>query len=236
MVEHQAGMPLLMQPRSGHSSDAHEFGQVIRNHLAHLRTTYGSTYLVADSALSSADNLQKLVETQLKWIPRVPATLGEAQAVLTQADPQTMAPLQEGYRFRVVPSTSGGVAQRWVLLYSEQRQPHAQRVVDKPWRTPSDEDVTAFKSLCRTAFACAAEAQQALTRFAAGLQTTFLHASTVGPTPHYGKRGRPGPGAQPDPIVSHITGALASRLTAHRARVDQQRCFLLATNDLNEEQ
>ena len=38
-----------------------------------------ATYLVADSALYSAENLQKLAETRLKWITRVPATLREAQ-------------------------------------------------------------------------------------------------------------------------------------------------------------
>jgi transposase len=236
IVEHQAGIPLLMQPLSGNSSDAQEFGKVIKNHIAHLHTTYGSTYLVADSALYSADNLQQLAETQMKWITRVPATLSEAQAVLAQADPQTMAPLREGYRSRVVTSTYGGVAQRWVLLYSEQRQPHAQRTVDKQWRKHSEEEVHAFKSLCRTAFACEADAQQALTSFAAGLQTTFLHTSTICPTPHYGKRGRPGPGAQPAQIVYHVTGALASRLTDRRARIDQQSCFILATNELDEAQ
>jgi transposase len=135
-----------------------------------------------------------------------------------------------------VTSTYGDVAQRWVLLYSEQRQPHAQRAVDKQWRKHSDEEVKAFQSLCRTAFACEADAQQALTRFAAGWQTTFLHASPICSTPPYGKRGRPGPGAQPEQIVYHITGALASRLTDRRARIDQQSCFILATNELDEAQ
>jgi transposase len=51
IVEHQAGIPVLMKPLSGHSSDAQEFGQVIRDHMAHLHTTYGATSLVADSAL-----------------------------------------------------------------------------------------------------------------------------------------------------------------------------------------
>ena len=64
----------------------------------------------------------------------------------------------------------------------------------------------------------------------------MLHASTVCPTPHDGKRGRPRPGTQPAQIVSHIPGALASPLTDHRARVDQQSGFLLATNALDEEQ
>ena len=236
MVEHQAGIPVLMKPLSGNSSDAHEFGQVIQDHMAHLHTTYGATYLVADSALYSAENLQKLAETRLKWITRVPATLREAQAVLAQADPQTMAPLTEGYRYRVVPSSYGGIEQRWGLIHSEPRQPHAQRTVDKQWLKQSAHEVKAFKTLCRTAFACEADAHQALARFAHDVQTTFLHDSTVSSTPHYGKRGRPGPGAQPDQIVYHIAGALASRLPDRQARVDQHSCFILATNELDEGQ
>ena len=236
VVEHQAGIPVLMKPLSGNSSDSKAFGQVVSDHIAQLHTPFSSTYLVADSALYSAENLQKLAETRLTWITRVPATLTEAQAVLAQADPQTMAPLTEGYRYRVVPSSYGGVAQRWVLIYSEQRQPQAQRTVDKQWRQQSDQEVKAFRTLCRTAFACEADAQQALARLARDVQTTFLSESTVCSTPHYRKRGRPGPGAQPDQVVYHIAGALASRLTDRQARVDQQSCFILATNELDEGQ
>jgi transposase len=73
-------MPVLLQPLSGHSSDAHECGQVVKDHIAPLQTTSGTTYLVADSALSTADNLQKLAETQIKWITRVPATVSSHSA------------------------------------------------------------------------------------------------------------------------------------------------------------
>ena len=130
-------------------------------------------------------------------------------------------------------SSYGGVAQRGVLLSSAHRQPPAQRTVDKHWRQQSDQEVKAFQRLRRTAFACAADAQQALTRFVAGLQTTFLHHSPVCPTPHSGKRGRPGPGTQAAHLGYHIAGALASRLPDRRARVDQQSCFILATNELD---
>jgi transposase len=191
---------------------------------------------VADSALYSADNLHKLAETSLTWITRVPATLTEAQAVLAQANPQTMAPRTEGYRSPVVPSRYGGVAQRWGLIHSEPRQPPAQRTVDKQWRKQSADEGKACKTLCRTAFACAADAHQALTRFAHDVPTTFLSDRTVYPTPQYRKRGRPGPGTQPDQLVYPITGALASRLTDRQARVDQQSCFLLATNERDEGQ
>src|ERR671931_924580 len=93
IVEHQAGIPLLMKPLSGNTSDASGFGHVVSSHIAQLHTTYGTTYLVADSALYSEENLQKLANTESKWITRVPATLTEAQAALAQVDPAALQPL-----------------------------------------------------------------------------------------------------------------------------------------------
>ena len=195
IVEHQAGIPVLMKPLSGNSSDPQAFGQVIQAHIDQLQTTYGATYLVADSALYSEANLKKLAQTAIKWITRVPATVREAQVALAQADPPAMAPLQEGYRYHELTSTYGGVEQRWVLIYSEARQPQAQRTVDKQLRQQTDKEVKAFKTLCRTTFACEADARQALAAFAQDLQATFLATSTVRATPRYDKRGRPGKGA-----------------------------------------
>jgi hypothetical protein len=160
--------------------------------------------------------------------------LSDAQAVLAQADPQTMTPLTEGYHYHVVRSSYGGVEQRWVLIHSEPRQPQAQRTVDKQLLKHSEQEVKAFKQLCRTAFACAADAQQALATFAQGLQATFLAQSTVRPTPRYDKRGRPGQGAPPDQVVYQLDGALAMRIAARQARIDQQSCFILATNELDD--
>jgi transposase len=57
IVEHQAGIPVLMQPLSGNSSDAKSFAQTVRDHIEQLQSTYGTMYLVADSALYSAENL-----------------------------------------------------------------------------------------------------------------------------------------------------------------------------------
>ena len=236
VVEHQAGIPMLMQPLSGHRSDGTACGQVVSDHRAQLHPTANPTYLVADSALYSAEHLQKLAATHLQWITRVPATWRAAQAVLAQAEPPTMAPLTAGSLSHMVPSSSGGVAQRWGLIDSAHRQPQAQPTGDQQWRKQSDQEAKACKKLCRTAFAWEADAQQALSRFVAGLQTTFLHASTVGSTPHDEKRGRPGPGAQPDPLGSPIAGTLASRLTDRQARVDQQSGVLLATHALDEGQ
>jgi transposase len=234
IVEHQAGIPLLMKPLSGNSSDVQNFGQIVTEHIKQLQTTYGTTYLVADSALYSAENLQKLGETGIKWITRVPATVTEAQDALAHADPETMEPLGEDYRYHMLASTYGGVAQRWMLCYSAQRRPQAQRSVDKRWRKQSETEAKAFQKLCRTAFACAADAEHALATFAHGLQAASLHEGAISARPRYGKRGRPSPDAPPVQVVYHITGALTSSLVAHAALAAPQSCFILATNELDE--
>jgi transposase len=234
IVEHQAGIPLLMKPLSGNSSDVQNFGQIVTEHIKQLQTTSGTTSLVADSALSSAENLQKLGETGIKWITRVPATVTEAQDALAHADPETMEPLGADYRYHMLASTYGGVAQRWMLCSSAQRRPQAQRSVDKRWRKQSETEAKALQKLCRTAFACAADAEHALATFAHGLQAASLHEGAISARPRYGKRGRPSPDAPPVQVVYHITGALTSSLAAHAALAAPQSCFLLATNELDE--
>jgi transposase len=233
IVEPQAGIPILMKPLSGNSSDAQDFGEAVRTHVHQLQPTYGMTYLVADSALYSEANLQKLAQTHMKWITRVPATVNAAQTVLAQAEPQALASLKAGYRYHELTSTYGGIEQRWVLIYSESRQGQAHRTVDKQWRKQSDKEIKTFKKLCGTAFACEADARQALSTFEQDLHATFLGASTVRAQPRYGKRGRPGPDARPEQVVYQIDGALASALTARQALIDQHCCVILATNDLD---
>ena len=126
---------------------ANDFGQVISDHIAQLHTTYGMTYLVADSALYSAENLQKLADTSLKWITRVPATLSEAQAILAQAHPQTMAALTKGYRYRASPRAMGA----WSNAGSSSTRSIASRRPSAPstssWRKQSDQEVQAFRGL-----------------------------------------------------------------------------------------
>jgi transposase len=233
MVEHHAGIPILMKPLRGNSSDTHDFGEAVRAHVNQLQSTYGLTYLVADGALYSDANRQKLAQTHLKWITRVPATVSAAQAVLAQVDPQALTALKEGDRDQELTSTYGGIEHRWLLIYSEPRQAQAHHTVDQQWRQQSDKEGTAFKKLCGAAFACEADARQALLTFAQNLHATFLSASTVRAQSRYGKRGRPGPDARPNQVVYQIDGALASSLASRQALIDQHRCFILATNELD---
>jgi transposase len=236
LVEHQAGIPLLMKPLSGNTSDASDFGQVVTEHLAQLHTTSGTSDLVAESALDSEENLQKLAHPGRRWITRVPATLTEAPHALVQAIPATLIPRRAGYRDQALASTSGGVAQRWLLIYSEHRRPQARRTVDQQRLQQRTDEVNAVQKRCRTTFACAADAPQALNTLAHGLRATAVLEVTGRATPRSHRRGRPGQGTPPAQVVYQIEGALAASIATREALVAQQRCFILATNELDDTQ
>jgi hypothetical protein len=160
--------------------------------------------------------------------------LTEAQTALAQATPAAMLPLRDGYRDHLLRSTSGGVAQRWGLLYAEHRRPQARRPVDKPRLQQGTAEVKACQQLCRTMFACEADAQQALRAFAQELQATRVQQATSRPMPRYLGRGRPSHAVRPAQIVSQSDGALGSLVAAREALVGQHRCVLLATNESDE--
>jgi hypothetical protein len=82
--------------------------------------------------------------------------------------------------------------------------------------------------------ACEADVRQTLAAFEQSLQVAFLAISTVGATPRYDQRGRPGKGVPPDRVgglpVRRRPGFLPR--TPRQALIDQHSCFLLATNAL----
>jgi hypothetical protein len=182
-VEPQAGIPLLRQPRRGHSSDSTVCGQVVSAPRAQRPPPAPATSLVADRALDHAEHLHTVAATGLPWITRGPAPLHAAPAVLAQAPPAPRAARSEGYRSAGVAARDGGGAPRWVRSDSDQRQSPAQRTGATQGRPQSDQAGRACQTLGRPAWACAAEAQPARRRLGAGWQTPWLHARTVSSPP-----------------------------------------------------
>jgi len=233
IVEHQAGIPLLMQPLSGNSSDSQEFGQVIRDHIAQLHSTDGTTYVGADSALYSEDNLALLKDLPTQWITRVPGTLNEVQAALAQVDPEQRVPLKAGYRGQTLTSTYGWVAQRWLLVESPPRRPQAQRTVNQRWLKHREREVKAVQKLGRREFACEADARPALETFEQRLTYTQVQTAAIVATPHDDKPGRPKSGEAPSAMRYTLDGALGSSWAQHEQQVGQASCFVLATHELD---
>lgn len=161
-------MPVRRHPLSGPSRAGPACGQVGQAHLAPWQTTAGTTALVAERALERAETRQQRAGTRLQWSTRGPAPVRDAHAALAPADPPPMAPRVDGDRARVVTSTSGGGAPRWVLLGAEPRQPQAPQPVDQHRRPQQAQALHAFNTRGRMALAGAADAPQARATLAHG--------------------------------------------------------------------
>jgi transposase len=201
IVDRQAGLPLFMQPLDGHAEDKAHFRQTLQAYRGQLRTSYSLEYIVADSALYSAETLPLLSQTG--WITRVPATLKAAQEALRAADPETMSRLDEQTRYQRLNSEYAGVPQRWRVVYSKAAHQRALKSVPRQCCNQSEADIKAFSRLRAQSFACPADAQKALSAF----QNT-LTLTTVA-VPHYHGRGRPAQDRHPDAVTYRIEGALA---------------------------
>ena len=230
IVERPAGIPLLMDPLNGNSSDKVSFRDTIKAHIGQLKTDVGLEYLGADSALYTAETLPQM--RGFCWFSRVPDTLSLARALI-----HTVAPA-----WRPTPDTPAqcslcvtyaGVNQRWLIVGSAPAYQRALGTVKKQSLTQSQANLQAFDPLCRQDFACEAEARDALAAFEKTLTLTTVMDSRIVAVPHYRRAGRPAKDRQPDEITYRIEGALASLPEQHALKLQQKSCFILATNQLD---
>ena len=162
MVEHKAGLPMLMEPLSGNASDQGSFPELIDRHIDHLRSAHGFDYVVADSSLYSSSHVEDLDRNGVKFITRVPSTLSEAEQAIQQTDPADLEPLTEGYRTRTHASEYGGVEQRWLVIHSEAAKARAKENAANQCDREHKEEKRAFRELLVRKFSCREDAKKAL--------------------------------------------------------------------------
>jgi transposase len=146
-----------------------------------------------------------------------------------------MMSLSQGYSYQRLSSEYGGVEQRWLLIYSPAARARAEKQVPKLLARQTQEDVKASSKLSRREFACLEDAKQALLAFTKKLKACTLMSSEIIEVPHYQKAGRPAKDAKPTRLSYRIEASLATPRQAPQRRLVQESCFILATNELDEE-
>jgi transposase len=234
MVEHQAGLPMLMEPLSGNTNDQGSFPELIDRHLSHLQRAHGFDYVVADSALYSADHIGDLDKAGTKFITRVPGTIEEAKQAVKEADLEAMKPLTDGYRAETLHSEYGDVRQRWLLVWSEEAEQRAIDQVAKQLQREHTEEKKAFSDLKEQEFACREDAEKALEAFEEDLTASVLSKGRVLRAVHFAMNsdGRPVETGEESYL---LRGQLAPS-EAHEAElVKKKSLFIVATNELDKE-
>lgn len=233
MVEHRAGLPVLMQPLSGNSSDQGDFPKLIERHLSGLQQAYGFDYIVADSALYSAEHIQRLSERGAKFITRVPETIQQAKTAIAEVDLEALVPLVEGYHAQVLSSDYGGVAQRWVLILSEAARARAEKTAQKTLGRVHEQERKAFRELSERVFACRTDAERALEIFTSSLKISRVEDPRLLECMHYGQLGAPE--EHPQRSSYRIEGHLVFSETRRAEYITRKSLFILATNELSAE-
>jgi len=234
--ENQAGIPLLMEAADGNENDKSGFQTIIRKHIQQLQLDHGLRIIVADSAMYSEAGLKMMQEQGCCWITRVPATLKEVKEHLQTLDLTSFKPLSAGYSYKRLSSHYADVEQRWLLIHSTEAAQRSEKTVQRRFLRESEADMKAWQALCKQPFACAEDAQRALTAFSSKLKRCSLHNTEVIRQAHYRKAGRPAKHATVDSLSYGLSGALAVSLEAYKKQCEQGACFVLATNVLDLEE
>jgi transposase len=234
VVEHQAGIPTLMEPLSGNTSDQGSFPELIDRHISHLQRAHGFDYVVADSALYSADHIGDLDKAGTKFITRVPGTIEEAGRAVEEADLEAMKPLADGYRATALHSEYGDARQRWLLVWSEEAEQRAIDQAAKQLEREHTEEKKAFRNLKEQEFACREDAEKALDAFEEDLTASVLAEGQVLRAVHFAMNsdGRP---VQTGEESYLLQGQIVPSDAREDELVKKKSLFILATNELDEE-
>ena len=176
IAERQAGIPLLMEALDGNNSDKRSFRETVNAYMQQLNQEYGLEYLIADSALYTAETLGEM--NGFYWITRVPETLDLARVLIQAMAPDLMTNREQA-SFISVGTRYADVAQRWAIVYSPEAYRRAIKTVNKASLNQTSAELTAFEPVCRQTFACEKDAHNALSELEKKLRHTQVFDARI---------------------------------------------------------
>lgn len=240
IVERKAGLPVLMKPLSGNVSDPGSFPKLIDRHVEHLQNVHGFDYVVADSALYSADHVKKLTESGVKFVTRVPETISEAKTRIQETEIESMKPLKEGYRAEEYRSDYGDAEQRWLVVHSEEAEERARESVREKIQREHEEEAKAFSKLTERVFSCREDAEQALKAFESDLKASEFADRQVQRAPHFTLEETSSSEGEDDQFEETgekwlLEGTLVPSEERMAKLLKRKSLFIVATNELDED-
>ncbi|MDR1978830.1 MAG: IS1634 family transposase, partial [Synergistaceae bacterium] len=159
LISNADGVPLFMKTYSGNASDHETLKESMVKLQSALRETLSDEkkiFFIADAAFYTSDNIK---DFKASWITRVPATLSESAMLLHQDVELVKGEQDERYSFYETSSEYGGVAQKWVLIHSQEMEEKQARTFEKRLEKQMTKGRAALTHLKNFEFACEADAR-----------------------------------------------------------------------------
>jgi transposase len=229
ITSHKSNLPVWLEVLSGNSSDKESFSESVKAYCEHLAGG-GKPYFVMDSAGYSENSL-KAIQNML-WLMRVPETLAEAKRLVKETRQDQMVELETGYFGKEVKSEYGGVAQRWLVVFSQAACDRELKTLGKAQVREKEAAEKQWRKVCQPVFNCQEDAEAACKQFN---QRWKYHRATdqVTPITQYAHSGRPAAGAQPEVVGYTLTGAVELYAAGVEEAKRSLGKFIIATNELD---
>jgi transposase len=229
ITSHKSNLPVWLEVLSGNSIDKESFSESVKAYCEHLAGGK-KPYIVVDSAGYSENSLKEMKD--MVWLMRVPETLAEAKRLVKETAQDQMVELEPGYFGKEVKSEYGGVAQRWLVVFSQAASERELKTLEKAQIREQEAAEKQWRKVCQPDFNCQEDAEATCKQFK---QRWKYHRATeqVTPITQYAHAGRPATGAQPDVVGYTLTGSIE----LYEAGVEEAKRslgkFIIATNELD---
>ena len=229
MVSQDGGVPCVSQSWDGNTSDIQIFQERAQALMHAFTNTPSPRYLVADAKLYHADNASSL--QRIGFITRIPNTLGVVSQVIMQAlGWDTWQPFDDNTRYQPLELCHYGMAQRWLVVYSQAACERAAATVKKAMQREDEAIKQALFHLQAQRFPTPEAAQDALAAVAKRWMYHRVESYHLSEHKHYAGRGRPTPHTPLKAIEWQIQAQVRSDDETIEHHQQVKACFVLGTN------
>ena len=229
----RAGIPLWMAPKNGNATDVKSLQETIvavKKFQKGFKIEHDFRWTM-DAAWYCEANIQNSGKT--KWLSRVPEKIKSAKTLTELSDKSIVwQSLGNGYKIFESETDYGNVAQRWVLVHSEQANTRESKTFLKNLDKKMDELKKSLWHLGNELFTCEKDATKSLAAVKKKHPYFIVSHAAEAIRKHKG-RGRPQVEALPEIVGYKIKADFVDNAEEIALKLSTKGRFILATNDMD---
>jgi transposase len=230
VVTQDGDIPILLKTWDGNSSDNTIMKERAKKLMTCLKNQTSDFIVVADSKLYHKDNADNL--KALQFITRIPQTLKESRNLIQEASDSPI-PWQEidaQNEMKVVQTNHYGIAQRWVVIRSEQAQKRQLKTLEKTITKEREAIDKSLYHLNAKTFGCEKDARDHVKTLTQKWKYHKSDTIKIKSIPCFRGKGRPQKGQNPEYYEYKISTEVSRDQIKIEEQSQQRSCFVIGTN------